>query len=188
MRFSDLVRGASLRGAPDVFSFSASLRLGRAIGVLLRRRGLSASTTLVGRSGGPAEARVRDGIVAGFLASGLSVADLGVVLSDQFTAALRRGPARGVRGASSWPVGTGVLISATGESVGVMLFEGTRPLVGEHLGVVARLADEGLCVSVDGGQVILVDARQLSTAAVDNGADGADGADDDASGEQAVAS
>lgn len=184
MRFSDLVRGASLRGAPDVFTFSASLRLGRAIGALLRRRGLSTSTTLLGRSGGSAEALVRDGIVAGLTATGLSVADLGVVQSDQFTAALRRGPARGVRGASFWPVGTGVLISATGDSVGVMLFEGTRPLVGEHLGVVARLADEGTCVTVDGGQVIHVDARQLSMASVDSGTD------DDArdSGDQAVLS
>jgi hypothetical protein len=113
MRFSDLVRGASLRGAPDAFTSSASLRLGRAIGALLRRRGLSTSTTLLGRSGGSAEALVRDGIVVGLTATGLTVADLGVVQSDQFTAALRRGPTCGARGASFWPVGTGVLVSAT---------------------------------------------------------------------------
>ena len=169
MQFSDMVRGASLHGAPDAFSFSTSLRVGRAIGVLLHQRGLSSSSVLLGRSGGGAECIVRDGIVAGLAATGLTVADVGVVRNGQFAAALLCGPSPGVRGADVWPVGTGIFVSATGDAVGIMVFEGSRPLVGEDIETIARLADGDECVTKDGGRIVNVDARQLPALAVNSG-------------------
>ena len=173
-----MVRDASLRGAPDAFTFSTSLRVGRAIGVLLQQRGLSSSSVLLGRSGGGAECIVRDGIVAGLVTTGLSVADVGVVRNAQFAAALHCGPSPGVRGADVWPVGTGILVSAIDDAVGIMIFEGSRPLVGEDFETIARLADGDECVTNDGGRIVNVDARQLPAWTVISGLDDLSSDDD----------
>lgn len=178
MPFSDMVRGESLRGASEAFTFSTSLRVGRAIGVLLQQRGLSSSSVLLGRSGGGAECIVRDGIVAGLVTTGLSVADVGVVRNGQFTTALHCGPSPGVRGADVWPVGTGILVSAIDDAVGIMIFEGSRPLVGEDFETIARLADGDECVTNDGGRVVNVDARQLPAWTVISGLDDLSSDDD----------
>lgn len=133
MKFSELVRGASLRGVPGVFTPKTSLRLGRAVGTLLRRRSEGRSVVVVARGGhGSAELSARDGLCQGLVLSGFDVVDLGCAESDLFTFALRHENATG-----------GALVGTTGESVGVMLFAGPRPLVGEHLVELARVADEG---------------------------------------------
>jgi len=167
MPFSDLVRGASLRGSPAQLGTIPSLRLGRAIGTLWRRArpGARSPTVVVGRSRGAAEAAARDGVVAGLVASGFVVADLGIVESERFTGALRQGPADDDPAARLWPVVGGVLIAATGESLGVMLFDGLRPVVGPRLGELACAADAGAFCVHGGGNVIPVDARTLPPAA-----------------------
>ncbi len=173
MPFSDLVRGAGLRGSPELLGPGPSLRLGRAIGTMFRRRQPASQTVVLGRSAGAAEAVVSDGVAAGLVASGFVVADLGVVESDDFTAALRRGPNHAL---ARWPVVGGVIISAAGDSVGVMLFAGHKPLFGEHLSAVAAIADAGAFANVDGGAVVALDRRTLPTFA---GVDDAEATDDD---------
>ncbi|MDP2343262.1 MAG: hypothetical protein Q8O67_20050 [Deltaproteobacteria bacterium] len=132
MKFSELVRGASLRGAPTVFTPESSLRLGRAVGTLLRRRSDNRGPVVVARGGEGAELTARDGLVQGLVLSGFDVVDLGRAESDLFTFALRSEHATG-----------GALVGTTGESVGVMLFAGPRPLVGETLVELARVAEDG---------------------------------------------
>lgn len=169
MAFSDLVRGASLRGSAAQLGTVPSLRLGRAIGTLWRQAGAGGGRSpvvVVGRSRGAAEAAARDGLVAGLVASGFVVADLGIVESDRFTGALRQGPASGDPAARLWPVVGGVLIAATGESLGVMLFDGLRPVVGPRLGELARAADAGVFCVHAGGDVVVIDARTLPPAAL----------------------
>lgn len=167
MPFTDLARGASLRGTPAQLGATASLRLGRAIGTLLRRsRGIGGPATIVvGRSRGSAETTARDGVVAGLVASGFAVADLGIVESDRFMGALRQGPGPRDPTAALWPVVGGVLVAATGESLGVMLFDGYRPVVGPRLAELARLADDGVFCVAAGGHVVPIDARTLPPAA-----------------------
>jgi hypothetical protein len=167
MPFTDLVRGASLRGSPAQLGVVPSLRLGRAIGTLWRRSrpGVQIPTIVVGRTRGAAEATARDGLVAGLVASGFVVADLGIVESERFTGALRQGPAAADVAARLWPVVGGVLIAATGDSLGVMLFDGLRPVVGPRLTELARTADAGAFCVHGGGQVVLVDTRTLPPAA-----------------------
>jgi hypothetical protein len=135
---------------------------------------------VLGRSAGAAEAVVSEGVAAGLVASGFVVADLGVVESDDFTAALRRGPKHPL---ARWPVVGGVIISAASDSVGVMLFAGHKPLFGEHLSAVAAIADAGAFATVDGGAVVAVDRRTLPTAAFSGGdeteADTGDDSSDD---------
>jgi len=156
-RFADLVRGASLRGPPAAFSSTTSLRLGRAMGTVLRRQGHASTTVLVGRGTAIVDAAVRDGLVAGLVLSGLRVVDLGVIESDRFIAALRQGPDSDVRGADAWPVLGGVLVGSTGDAVGVMSFSGARPLVGEALVGIAAVAEAGAFVAAVGGGLTVVD-------------------------------
>lgn len=161
MSFTDLVRGASLRGGPAHLTPVTSLRLGRAVGTLWRRQGARSTTIVVGRTRGAAEVTVRDGLVAGLVAAGFVVADLGIVESDRFTGALKRGTLPPATGAGLWPVVGGVFVAATGDSLGVMLFERARPLVGPRLVAVARIADDGVFAAVAGGRLVGVDARVL---------------------------
>jgi hypothetical protein len=70
MKFSELVRGASLRGAPAVFTPESSLRLGRAVGTLLRRRSDARGPVVVARGGEGPELTLRDGLCQGLLLSG----------------------------------------------------------------------------------------------------------------------
>lgn len=167
MPFSDLVRGASLRGSATQLGVVPSLRLGRAIGTLWRRArpGAASPTVVVGRSRGAAEAAARDGLVAGLVASGFVVADLGIVESERFTGALRQGPPTTDAAARLWPVGGGVLIAATGDSLGVMLFDGLRPVVGSRLVELAQAADAGVFCVHGGGQIVPIDTRTLPPAA-----------------------
>ena len=160
-RFAELVRGASLRGAATTFSPMTSMRLGRAIGTVLRRQGHVSSTMLVGRGPTDVDGSVRDGLVAGLVLSGLHVVDLGVVESDRFTAALRNGPAADIRGAKAWPALGGILVGASGDAVGVMLFSGARPLVGEALVEVAGVAEAGAFVATTGGGLTVIDTAVL---------------------------
>ena len=127
---------------------------------MFRRRLPASQTVVLGRSAGAAEAVVSDGVAAGLVASGFVVADLGVVESDDFTAALRRGPSHHL---ARWPVVGGVIISAAGDSVGVMLFAGQKPIFGEQLAGVAAIADAGTFAAIDGGAVVAVDRRTLPT-------------------------
>ncbi len=136
MKFSELVRGASLRGAPSVFSTTMALRLGRAVATLLRRRGASDGPVLIARGSDGPELIARDGLCQGLVLGGLDVVDLGRAESDLFTFALRHESACG-----------GALVGTTGDSVGVMLFAASRPLVGEGLVDLARIADEGAFVT-----------------------------------------
>jgi hypothetical protein len=146
-KFSDLVRGASLRGAPSSFTPAASLRLGRAVGTLLRRRSEAAGSVIVARGGDGPQLAVRDGLVQGLVLSGFDVVDLGHAESDLFTFALRTQGALG-----------GALVGVAGESLGVMLFTQARPLVGEGLVELARLAEEGAFCS-GSGSLVLRDLR-----------------------------
>jgi len=160
-RFADLVRGASLRGAPAIFSSSTSIRLGRAVGTVLRRQGHSSPTVVLGRGSSAVDAAVRDGLVTGLILSGLRVVDLGVVESDRFTAALRKGPPSTLRGADAWPALGGVLVGCSADAVGVMLFAGARPLVGDALVDVAAVAEAGVFVATVGGALTVIDTALL---------------------------
>ena len=164
MKFSELVRGASLRGSPAVFTAATALRLGRAVGTLLRRRSDAPgrAPVVVGRAGEGPELIVRDGLCQGLVLSGFDVVDLGVCESDLFTFALRT---RGEGGAASDGAATGgALVGTTGDSLGVMLFAGARPLVGEGLVELARIADKGaFCVGAG-----TLGSRDLRTAFLKN--------------------
>ena len=175
--FADLVRGASLRAQPHVLTPATTLRLGRAIGTVVRRHGQATNTVLIGRGPGAADASVRDGLVAGLVLGGLHVVDLGVVESDRFMAALRVGPNPSVRGAHAWPAAAGVLVGTASDSVGVMVFAGGRPLVGAHLVEVAAVAERGAFVGCPGGDITVVDTHLLAWASTSN--DGDDGDDGD---------
>jgi hypothetical protein len=134
----ELVRGASLRGSPDVFTLACAERLGRALGTQLLRHGQvqPGGAVIVGR-GEEAAARVaRDGLACGLVACGLVVHDLGVTTSDAITAALRQLRAGG-----------GVLVGVASGSLGLMCFVGARPLVGEGLKELAAIADAGVFAS-----------------------------------------
>jgi len=158
MRCAEMVRGASLRGPKDALGFDAALRLGRALGTLARRRARNAPI-LLGRTSGVAETRVRDGLAAGLVLAGVTVVDIGVVESDRFTGALRAGPK------PWWPLAGGVYVSIAGDSVGVMVFDGMRPVVGAPLADVARIADDAFALA-EGGIVVALDARVLPRAPV----------------------
>lgn len=160
-RFADLVRGASLRGSPATFSSVTSIRLGRAVGTVLRRRGHSSPTVVLARGATAVDAAVRDGLVTGLILSGLRVVDLGVVESDRFTAALRVRPPSTLRGADAWPALGGVLVGCTTDAVGVMLFSGVRPLVGEALVDIAAVAEAGVFVTTVGGALTILDTALL---------------------------
>jgi hypothetical protein len=152
MKIAELVRGASLRGSPSVFSTTMTLRLGRAVATLLRRRSDARGPVVVARGGDGAELIARDGLCQGLVLGGLDVVDLGRAESDLFTFALRQPfDERGQ------PLG-GALVGTTGDSVGVMLFTGSRPLVGEGLVELARIADEG-CFVVGAGTLSSRDLR-----------------------------
>lgn len=149
MKFADLVRGASLRGSPSVFTTTMSLRLGRAVATMLRRRSDAKGPVIVARGGDGPELIARDGLCQGLVLGGLDVVDLGRAESDLFTFALRHESAIG-----------GALVGTTGDSVGVMLFSGSRPLVGEGLVDLARIADDGGFIAGAGALV----ARDLRAA------------------------
>lgn len=145
--FSELVRGASLRGSPAVFSLTMTQRLGRAIATLLRRRSEGRGPVVVARQNDGAELVARDGLVQGLVLGGADVVDLGRCESDLFTFALRHEGAVG-----------GVLVGTTGENIGVMLFAGTHPIVGEALVTLAGIAERGAFV-VGAGTVTPRDLR-----------------------------
>lgn len=160
-RCADLVRGASLRGPAARLTATTTLRLGRAIAGEVRRRTPGIDTVLIGRGADAADVDVRNGLVAGLVLGGVHVVDLGVVESDRFTAALRAGPPEDVRGADAWPAAAGILIASTSDSVGVMIFSGTRPIVGDGLTQIAAAADRGTFVAVDGGRITRIDGALL---------------------------
>lgn len=163
MPFSDLVRGASLRGSPAQLGVIPCVRLGRAIGTVWRhaRQGSRGLSVVVGRSRGSAEAAARDGLVAGLVASGFVVADVGVVESERFTGMLRQGPAANAPGSRVWPATGGVFVGTSGESLGVMLFDGITPVVGSRLAELARAADIGAFCVHGGGHIVSVESRTM---------------------------
>lgn len=149
MKFAELVRGASLRGSPSTFSLTMTQRLGRAVATLLRRRSDARGPVIIARAADGHELVARDGLCQGLLMGGVDVVDLGRAESDLFTFALRHEGALG-----------GVLVGTTGESVGVMLFAGIRPLVGESLSALAKIADDGGFVG-GAGALALRDLRTI---------------------------
>ena len=167
MPFSDLVRGASLRGSPAQLGTIPGLRLGRSIGTVWRqaRPGAGSTTVVVGRSRGAAEAAARDGLVAGLVASGFIVADVGVIESERFTGVLRQGPSADDPFSRLWPAVGGVFVASTGESLGVMLFDGMHPVVGSRLTELARTADTGIFCIHGGGHIVSIETRTLPMAA-----------------------
>ncbi len=166
MSCAELVRGAGLRGAKtlglngrlagaSLLDFHHAMHLGRAVGTLQRRQGRTAPV-LVGRAEGDACAIVRDGYISGLVMSGIVAVDAGVVESDRFTAALK---------ASASPLSGGVYVSETSDSVGLMMFDGARPVTGQPLKDIADFADQHDFVVAAGGHIDHVDARLFPRAA-----------------------
>ncbi len=136
MKLSELVRDAGLQGPAGAFTSASTLRLGRAAGTLLRRRGEHRGPVLVGRGGDGAELGVRDGLCQGLVMSGFDVVDLGHVDGALFLLALGEEAASG-----------GALIGSSGESVQAIFFGGSEALEDEPLVELTQLAEGGgFCV------------------------------------------
>ena len=147
MRFTELLRGATLQGDPTTLTAAACVKLGRGLGTLTRRRmGASRARVVVARGDDKNTVAVRDGIVRGLLLSGHDVKDIGTAPSDVFTFALKHLDAA-----------AGVVI-ADGDALSIMFFVGGRPLVGEGLQALGHLAD-GEDFSAGEGSLDLVDVR-----------------------------
>lgn len=151
MRFTELLRGATLQGDATTLTAASCLKLGRALGTLTRRRmgappAHARHRVVVARGDDGRTMAVRDGIVRGLLLSGHDVKDIGTAPSDLFTFALRH-----------FDAAAGAVV-ADGDALSIMFFMGGRPLVGEGLQALGALAD-GDELSAGEGTLELVDVR-----------------------------
>ena len=151
---SDLVRGATLRGAaPTALSPAVCTRIGRAFGTWTRRRLGGPRTIALARSHDGAQLVVRDGIVRGLVLSGAHVADVGLASAEALE-----------RAALALCADAAVLLSSSEGAVhSVTFFLGGKAIAPEALAELCALGDAGE-LSAGEGSLAIVDARALEAA------------------------
>ena len=140
----EVIREYDIRGSAERdFTDDNCRRLGRAIGTIERRAGARRIT--LGRDCRLHSARIREGVVAGLLETGLEVVDIGVCATPLLYFSVHH-----------WDMDGGVMVTASHNPApdnGLKVCVGKATIHGAAIREIGALVESGECVSEPGGRL-----------------------------------